>query len=90
MTTVEHAPHEIAPGTTCPACDRRVPFPRTASSPVTKTTSYRIPVDDVDTHDELVEAAARHLGIHDRPHWRYWVVVYAMALVLQGPPKELA
>src|SRR3990167_3477425 len=36
----------IEPGQSCPTCERRMPYPKRESSPVTKTRSYRVPLDE--------------------------------------------
>lgn len=73
----------IEPGQTCPACERRVPHPRRASSPKTAVVSYRAPLDEVEAHRETLEITARYLGTFERPHWQFWTSVYALAAVLQ-------
>ena len=74
---------ELQPGETCPLCDYRKPFPKQPSSPVTKTTSYRIPVDEVEAHKDVLTTAAKFLGTHGRPHWQFQTHTIALALVLQ-------
>lgn len=82
--------HEIVghegpqPGTKCPTCQRRVNHPKKASSPQSKVVSYRVPLDDADTHDEIAEAAAKELGLHENPHWRWALNTQCYAMVLQG------
>ena len=75
------------PGSTCPLCQRRIPHPKKDTSPKTKTFSYRVPVDDAGVHDEILSAAARHLGIYQDPHWRWQLATRGAALILQGPPE---
>lgn len=74
---------ELAPGTTCVVCGTRKPHPRKDSTPVTRTVAKRIPVDEFDAHEEVAQAAAEHLGVHDRPYWRYQLDTFAYAVVLQ-------
>lgn len=73
----------VSPGDTCPTCERRVPHPKKTSSPKTKTMSLRVPVDAADDFDEIYEAAARHLGCYEEPHWKYKTALTALALLLQ-------
>lgn len=76
-------PYAVEPGHTCPRCQRRVPHPKKPSSPTTKTTSYRVPVDEQKAHEEVLEAAAKFLGTHSRPHWKFQTFTLALAAVLQ-------
>ena len=80
--TVEAA-FVIEPGQTCPTCERRVPHPKRESSPKTITFSYRVPVDEAEAHREIRETTARFLGTHERPHWQFWTLAFALAAVLQ-------
>lgn len=73
----------VQPGQTCPECARRVPHPKKKTSPTSKTISYRIPLDEAEAHEEVAEAAAHHIGVYERPHWRYLLNTYAYAAVLQ-------
>ena len=47
--------------------------------------SFRVPIDDVETFKEVLEAAAIHLDKHDKAHWQYWTVLYGLIHILQGP-----
>lgn len=71
------------PGTKCPTCDRRVNHPRKDTSPTSRPFSYRVPVDEAEAHEEVSQAAAEHLGVYERPHWRYQLNTIAYAAVLQ-------
>lgn len=71
------------PGQKCPTCNRRVNHPRKDSSPQTRTISYRLPTDEYEAHEDVAETAARFIGVHERPHWRYLLNTYAYAAVLQ-------
>ena len=76
-------PHpELQAGQSC-TCGYRKPYPKRESSPQSKTFSDRVPVDEAEAHDEVAKAAAEHLGVLSRPHWRYWLNTYAYARVLQ-------
>lgn len=77
------APPPPAPGDTCGACGRRVPHERKPSSPKTKSIAYRVPLDELEAHEEVAETAARFIGVHERPHWRYLLNTYAYAALLQ-------
>lgn len=74
---------DVEPGKPCPSCHRRIPHPKKPSSPKTSTKSYRVPVDEAEAHNDVVEQAARFVGCHERPHWMYQLVTLACALVLQ-------
>lgn len=71
------------PGQTCGVCKRRMPHPRKESSPVTKTVSYRVPVDEAEAHREVLEESAKFLHTHERPHWQFHTLTLALAVVLQ-------
>jgi len=73
----------IEPGQTCPTCERRLPHPRKQASPDTVVMSYRLPADEADAHREILETAARFLGTHERPHFVFWTMAFALAAVLQ-------
>jgi hypothetical protein len=81
----EHPPyiHEIAPGDTCPTCERRKPFPKKEATPVTKVKAYRVPVDEAVAHDDVLDEAAKHLGTFGRPYHHWATITVALALVLQ-------
>ncbi len=72
------------PGEVCEGCARRVPFPKKENSPQSKTFSYRIPLDDADTHRAVAEAAAHELGILGEKYWQWKLAAYEHALVLTG------
>jgi hypothetical protein len=77
------APH-VHPGEKCPTCERKVPHPKRATSPTSKTKSFRLPLDVADSYDELVEAAAEHLGIAKEPFAHFNAVNAGLVLVLQS------
>lgn len=78
---VEHV--TLGPGQTCPVCTRRIPYERKESSPQSKTIGYRVPLDEVEAHEEVAQTAARFIGVYERPHWRYLLNTYAYAALLQ-------
>ena len=78
----------IAPGHDCPTCHRRVPHPKKPSSPTSKVVSIRVPIDDVETFEELLDAAAKHCGLADKPHHKYWTVLEGLVLLLQAPGEK--
>ena len=80
---------EIPPGEECPSCHRRIPHPKKKSSPQTRVFSTRVPIDDADTFKDLVDAAAEHMGIKERPHHVYNVLLTGVTLVLQSPKEHL-
>lgn len=71
------------PGQPCPACKRRVPFEKTEKSPPTKKKGYWVPADEFDAHEEVLGAAAAHLGVVEQPFHEFKTVTLALALVLQ-------
>lgn len=83
------APQNLEPGKPCPTCERRVPHPKKPTTPKTKTFSVRVPVDDAETFNELIDATAEHLGIKQNPYHKYNALLIAMTLALQTPVKDL-
>jgi hypothetical protein len=73
----------IEAGQTCPTCERRVPHPRQEKSPDTVVFSYRVPADEAEAHRDTREVVARFLGAYERPHWQFWTLAFAFAVVLQ-------
>lgn len=82
-------PLHVHPGDRCPTCERRVPFPKVATSPKTQTFSYRVPVDEAEVHRELLDAWAEHWGILGEKHHLFKLVMLAAVDALAGPPKDL-
>ncbi len=78
----------IHPGETCPTCSRRVPHPKTPSTPITKPISYRVPLDEADAHTELIDTVAEILGVTENKYHRFVALSYALAVVLQGARLE--
>ena len=83
VTESEGIVEGLTPGSVCPTCQRRVKYPKKASSPETAEISYHVPVDEKDAHKVVLKEAAKHLGTSGRPHERFWTVTYALAAVLQ-------
>jgi hypothetical protein len=83
VISVASAPH-VHPGEKCPTCERKFPHPKKPSSPTSKTKSFRLPVDVAGAYDELVEAAAEHLGIAKEPFAHFNAVNAGLVLVLQS------
>lgn len=84
-------PHEevVAPGETCDRCHRRVPYPKTSSSPKSKPLAYRAPtIEEHAAHLEAMDAAAEVLGIKESKFHRFNVANYGLALILQGARLE--
>jgi hypothetical protein len=75
--------HVLAPGTTCEACKRKVPYPRKSDSPTSKTFAYRVPVDEQEAHAETLDVAARFVGVAEQPFSAYKLIALALVLVLQ-------
>ena len=49
---------QVLSGQVCQTCQRRVPYPRTESSPVSRTVSIRVPADDHESYTQALEDAA--------------------------------
>ena len=73
----------IEAGQVCPTCERRVNHPKKETTPTTRPTSYRVPVDEWDAHKDVLTEAAKHLGAYERPYWQFQTYALALALVLQ-------
>lgn len=80
----------VAPGDTCDNCGRRVPHPKKPSSPTSKVTAYRTPLDLAESHDEIAVELAKELGVYEKPFWRWALNSYAYAVLLQGARLEEA
>lgn len=76
--------HPVA-GERCPTCERRVPHPKKESSPTSSAKSYRVPADERDAHDEVVEAALAYIGADGLPFALFKFVTVAAVAVLQDP-----
>jgi len=70
-------------GQECGTCGRRVPHKKKPTTPKTKRVGYSVPVDDVDSHLAVLDAAAFHLGVEGQPYARFKTLALAAALVLQ-------
>ena len=77
----------IPEGQECPTCYRRVPKKKKPSSPKTKVVSLRVPLDDAETFEEILEQAAKNAGLYESGHWRYFTVLRGLVHVLQEPPN---
>lgn len=77
----------VEEGQECPACHRRVPHKKKKTSPKTKVLSVRFPVDGADEVLETLDAAARHMGILEKPHHRAEVILKGAVLILQESPE---
>lgn len=82
--------HDVKPGETCPTCKRRVNHAKKKDSPESKVFGYRVPIDDAEAHEEILEAAALELDpkFTEKKHWKWTLVQYAVACVLQGARLE--
>ena len=76
----------VPEGQECPTCRRRVPKAKKPSSPKTKVVSIRVPIDDAETFQELLEAAAKNAGLYEKGHWAFWTVHRGLIHVLQEAP----
>lgn len=75
-------------GSECPTCHRRVPHKKKKTSPQTKVISVRVPVDDVASFEEILDAAAKHMGLADKPHHKYWTILHGLVELLKGPGED--
>jgi hypothetical protein len=74
---------DLAPGAKCPACARRIPHPKQPTSPTTKPVSYRVPLDEIEAHQETLDQAARFVGCAEQPFANFKVIALALAVLLQ-------
>ena len=75
-------------GEECPTCMRRVPKKRKATTPTSAVFSTRMPVEEKEAFEEIVEATAKHLGVYEASYWKWAVLLKAMVIALQGPAEE--
>lgn len=75
----------VSEGSECPTCHRRVPHAKKKTSPTSKVVSIRVPIDSVNTFEEMLDAAAQHMSLADKPHHKYWTILHGLVLLLQGP-----
>lgn len=80
-------PEPPPPGQKCPTCGRRRNKERTADSPRSTVKSFRLPADVKNEFEEILEAAAEHVG-GDEAYPKYRAIVTGLALVLQLPAGE--
>lgn len=78
----------VPEGQECPTCFRRVPKAKKPSSPQTKVISIRVPIDSVETFEEILEQAAKNAGLYEKGHWKFWTVHRGLVHVLQEPPSH--
>lgn len=79
-----YTPYKLpVPGEPCPACERRVPLPKTEKTPPTKHKGYWVPADEHKAHEEVLETAAKFLGCYEQAFYEFKTVTLALALVLQ-------
>jgi hypothetical protein len=80
----ESAPH---PGEDCPLCKRRVPHPKKADSPKTSVVkSWRMPAEEKEVREEIIEATAAHLGISKKEKFWFDKLILSLCVIaLQGP-----
>jgi hypothetical protein len=90
LATLEVLAAPPAEGETCPVCLRRKPHAKKPGSPKTKVSSVRVPIDDAESFEEIVDAAAAHLGFKEQPHWRYRTLLHGLVLAMQETPDVSA
>ena len=78
----------LDPGKKCPTCERRVPFPKKESSPVSVPVSYRVPVDERDVHLDTLKALAERMGTFGRPHWQWSTINWAVVSAFKDPETD--
>ena len=74
----------LVPGKECPTCSRRMPYPQKDTSPDTRSFTLKVPLDEADDFEEIWEAAAKYIGAHENPHWRYRSVLWGLSETLKG------
>jgi hypothetical protein len=85
-----HAAGSVPEGSTCPTCERRVPKKKTDASPITKVCAYRVPVDDVETHKDILAATSEHMGLGTNlAHWQWQTITGMCAIILQLPAADV-
>ena len=77
----------VPEGQECPTCRRRVPRAKKPSSPKTKVISLRVPIDDAETFELILEQAAKNVSLYESGHWRYFTVLRGLVHVLQESPQ---
>jgi hypothetical protein len=60
----------VRPGEKCPTCDRRVGHPKSQQSPVTKTVSFRVPLDDWESVNRAWEDRADRMGLLGEKYYK--------------------
>jgi hypothetical protein len=75
----------LPPGTICVTCKRKVPHPRKADSPTSRTKAFRVPLDEVEAFNGLLDAAEEIVGVREQPFATFKVLLAALALVVQSP-----
>ncbi len=82
-------PADIAPGQSCPTCQRRVPYPKVETSPTSAVWSMRLPADAKEDFRGIVDALACHLGTGDEPYAPYKALLTAAYYALQVAPERV-
>jgi len=73
----------LAPGETCPTCERRIPYPRREDSPQSVVWSCRMPGDQRDVFLLNLESAADLLRVGSKPYHAFWTLLYALGFLGQ-------
>jgi hypothetical protein len=82
---------ELAAGSKCPSCNRRINHPKKPSSPESEVDSFRVPAGEKAASREVEEIAMQHAGISPEAKYARWKYRAALdAYVLQQPPGFLA
>lgn len=71
------------PGQCCPACDRRVPYPKTEKSPESRVFSYRVPLDEAEEYAETMRTCGLLVGAHGLPYWQHKTILAGLVRLLQ-------
>jgi len=74
---------DLAPGDTCPTCERRIPYPRREDSPQSVVWSCRMPGDQRDVFLLNLESAADLLRVGSKPYHAFWTLLYALGFLGQ-------
>ena len=79
----------VSPGQACPTCQRRIPYPKLASSPTSAVWSMRLPADAKEDFRGIVDALAGHLGAGEERYGAYKAMLTAAVWALQVAPERV-
>jgi len=83
-----HTHEELPERFICPTCHRRINAKRKPTTPATKVISFRLPIANAPEWEEIIEAAAKHVGVTEESFWKWRVIERGLVELLQGPGYE--